>query len=757
MSGFAQAPAYSLVELTVDRVAFNQLNAAGLFPDEAHWEGNLCEAIYRPDEVDAIRTMGIPVRVLAADAERFYAERAQKDLADLHLAKTAGAPAGFQLGSMGGFLTYAEMLLEMDSLVMDHPNFITGPDTIGFSFENRPILLWKISDNPANDEAEPEVLYTGLHHAREPMSMVNLIYYMQYILEENGTDPEATYLINNREMYFVPCINPDGYLFNQQNNPTGGGLWRKNRRPTVNGNIGVDLNRNYDYEFGFNNQGSSPDPNSDLYRGPSGFSEPETQAIRDLCNSRDFKTAFNYHSFGNLLIYPWGFDSNAPLPDFARFVTFGNILTEQNLYNAGNPVQTVGYNANGVSDDWMYGEQLSKDKIFSMTPEIGAGNDGFWPQPSRIEPLAEENLQANLRLAWLAGDYVQTEPEAIGFSSGPVVPVPTEFLNAGLDTTGIFTAEFVTSDPAILSVNGPFTFNQLAPNAAILDTFELNVDPNTAIGTEICGVIRTTMSGTLVEVDTVCFRFGAPVVVFSDTVPASPFAWSGGWAITSEKAYSGMYSITDSPQSDYPSGTNNELFLSQPINLSNFTLPTLRFRATWDIEDNWDYCQVAVSMNGGPYMPVGGANANPGTGSFQPTGEPVYDGVEVNWVLEEIDLAAFAGNTLSIRFAMVSDNFVEFDGFYFDDLEVLAFPTEPVGIEEIQLDKWFLYPNPGREQFRIHGVGNAESTFQLLDLAGRQLHAETVQVGEVLTLDGLAPGLYLYQFGDAPVRKLVVR
>ena len=114
----------------------------------------------------------------------------------------------------------------------------------------------KISDNPNTDEPEPEVLYTALHHAREPESLSQLIYYMWYVLENYATDPEVQALVDNTEMYFAPCINPDGYLYNEQTDPNGGGLWRKNRRDNLDGEFGVDLNRNYDFSWGYDDTGS---------------------------------------------------------------------------------------------------------------------------------------------------------------------------------------------------------------------------------------------------------------------------------------------------------------------------------------------------------------------------------------------------------------------------------------------------------------------------------------------------------------------
>ncbi len=136
---------------------------------------------------------------------------------------------GFGYGSMGGFYTLAEINAKLDSMYLQYPNIVTQKFSIGLSIENRPIYAVKISDNPTVNESEPQVHMNSLIHAREPQGMMTVMYYMYYLLENYGTDPDVTYLVNNREIYFVLCINPDGYEYNRQNDPNGGGMWRKNR------------------------------------------------------------------------------------------------------------------------------------------------------------------------------------------------------------------------------------------------------------------------------------------------------------------------------------------------------------------------------------------------------------------------------------------------------------------------------------------------------------------------------------------------
>jgi murein tripeptide amidase MpaA len=120
-----------------------------------------------------------------------------------------------------------------------------------------------------------------MHHAREPGGMMALIYFMWWLLENYNTDAEAKALLDSRRITVVPIVNPDGYTFNIQNSPGGGGLWRKNRRRNANNSFGVDLNRNYGTVDFWNSAfgGSSTSPSSDTYRGTDPFSEPETAAL----------------------------------------------------------------------------------------------------------------------------------------------------------------------------------------------------------------------------------------------------------------------------------------------------------------------------------------------------------------------------------------------------------------------------------------------------------------------------------------------
>jgi hypothetical protein len=292
--------------------------------------------------------------------------------------------------------------------------------------------------------------------------MATVIYFMYYLLENYGSDPEVTYLVNNRQLYFVPVLNPDGYVYNQQTNPNGGGFWRKNRRNNGGGSFGVDLNRNYGYQWGYNNSGSSPDPFDETYRGTGPFTEAETQAIRNFCESHNIKLALNYHTYGDLLIYPWGY-INAFTPDHPVFLALAQDMTQYNGYAHGNSSQLL-YDVNGGSDDWMYGEQTTKEKIFAMTPEVGSS---FWPNINQIYPLAQENIIPNLILAHgegaiLADSLDPLPPANVSAYSDYTTPTsmlltwndPVSLANGDPLSPGEFTIEIERDGSYVASVNG---------------------------------------------------------------------------------------------------------------------------------------------------------------------------------------------------------------------------------------------------------------------------------------------------------------
>ena len=394
---------------TPDRASMTRVLSHGL--DIIYYRpGAYTEVLASEDDLTTVKLLGLRFETATRDIGRVKADRNRATLL---------SHPDFGNGSMGGFYTYDEAIDAIDSIKASDPyGIIAGPDTLNWGHLGKhPLVSLKISDNEGVDEDEPELLYTGVHHAMEPMGMMSLIYYIEYLLGNYNTDAEVTYLVDNREMFFIPFVNPDGYAINESIyfNYNEFGYWRKNGRDN-NGNgmvdegDGVDLNRNYGYMWGYDDIGSSPYPPDETYRGPGPFSEPETGTIRRYTWDRRFLLALNYHTFSDLMIFPWGYNDQET-PDSLLYRDLAENITHFNNYQYGTGMETVGYRTNGDADDWMYGEQAEKPKIFSMTPEVGNDSDGFYPSSERILPLAQENLQACLYLARVAGGYLMVEGE----------------------------------------------------------------------------------------------------------------------------------------------------------------------------------------------------------------------------------------------------------------------------------------------------------------------------------------------------------
>ena len=434
----------------VNPLLINRLMHLDIELDHVHMESdNSIKFAVSESDLDRIDTNKIKYEIIHENLETFYQSRLTNDIES----------RDFEYGSMGGYYTFNEIVQNLDELSQDYPNLVAEKISIGQTLEGRDIWALKMSDNPNIDEDEAEVLYTGLHHAREPMSYMNLFYYMNWLVENYDSDPIAQNILNNRELWFVPALNPDGLIYNQTIAPNGGGMQRKNARETCNGGVdGVDLNRNYGYAWNCQGNyqgnscdtaGSSGDGCSETYRGTFAFSEPETQAMRDFVEAHNFPVAFNYHSYSNLLLYPFGYTSNNPMnqDDLNTFIEIGEELVSENNYYLGTGVEIL-YAVNGEACDWMYGDQ----GIFAYTPEVGSGNDGFWPATNRIIPLCEENLYANQYLALVAGSNYSLEISVNeeNFIQGNSYGMNLSVSNSGLsDASGNVYIDITTSDNLI--------------------------------------------------------------------------------------------------------------------------------------------------------------------------------------------------------------------------------------------------------------------------------------------------------------------
>ncbi len=666
-----------------DSSDLQQIREVGIPLDHVRTKKNVfIDVVATREQVTDLEAAGFQIELIHEDVTAFYKSRFDPELK---------RDRGFELGSMGGNYTLAEFEAELDSLHLLYPDIVSQKESIGQSVEGRNIWVVKISDNVDQDESEDEplVLYTGVTHAREPVGMMNLIYFMYHLCENFGSDPYVTYLVQQREMWFIPIINPDGYAYNELIEPNGGGMHRKNRQQVCPGNEGIDLNRNYSYNWGAD-WGSSGDPCSDVYRGEEPFSEPETQAVRDFIMSKDFKNVLHYHTYSNLLIHSFGSGDYPPEPDLTYLREVGAEMTKFNNYQVGTGPETVGYMVNGDAVDWSYGDQ----GLIAYTPEVGSYSDGFWPATDRIVPLCEENLWPNLYFARLAGSILRVKN----------VEISQEYLNPG----DVFTITFDVENIGLCDSPGPLTVTVSSVNSVIEfvpvsielpalnaresvpfpDVIDMAVSSTVSIGCQ-SGIEVTLQSGEEEFATTIDIVVGTPEMFMTDDAEAGMGNWTTyAWGLSDEAAQ-GEFSFTDSPGEGYGSWEVNSMELAEPFDLTEASYPELKFKAKWEIESYWDFAQVLVRIGtSGEWQPLSGEFTILGSGSgVQDEGEPGYDATQFQWIEETMDLSEFAGEPeVYLRFTLLSDGYVEGDGFYVDDIKVLEFPEAEIGPGDVNGD-----------------------------------------------------------------------
>lgn len=292
--------------------------------------------------------------------------------------------------------------------------------SLGQGHEGREIWAIKLSDGVSTeDPIEPETLFIGGQHAREWIGVEVPFLIAQYLAQNYETNERVKRLIDNLEIWIVPMVNPDGHEYTRSDPcpmapqfPCR--LWRKNRRDLGNGVFGVDLNRNWGYQWD-SRAGGSRDPRSLTYRGPEPFSEPEIRAIRDLVLDprRRFKAFIDYHSFSQIIGWSWGYTFDPPIPlsedmrfdppsDSVEYARIGETMSQLILSTYGQTYRACQislecpYPAAGVSNDWFYSETGGLSFVIELRP--ATGEPGFVLPADQILPTFEENLPAAIYL-----------------------------------------------------------------------------------------------------------------------------------------------------------------------------------------------------------------------------------------------------------------------------------------------------------------------------------------------------------------------
>jgi carboxypeptidase T len=289
------------------------------------------------------------------------------------------------------FHNYQELTSELQMLAQTHSD-VMKLMSLGLSKEGREIWLVRLS---ATDAVKPASLLMGGHHAREHVSVEVPLLLVGYLVSEyQKQNPRIVALLNNYEIFIVPVFNPDGKEFDVATGKYQ--QWRKNRSQNADGTYGVDLNRNYGYGWG--GAGASTSTSDETYRGPSAFSEKETQALkRWIEQTPQVKTLLSYHTFSQLVMWPWG-HQKGKINDANDLRVFENMGKKMASFNGYRPMKSGDlYLASGDTCDWAYGEH----GIFAFTFELDPRNfweGGFYPGASVIDSVFQKNIEPTLYL-----------------------------------------------------------------------------------------------------------------------------------------------------------------------------------------------------------------------------------------------------------------------------------------------------------------------------------------------------------------------
>jgi hypothetical protein len=330
-----------------------------------------------------------------------------------------------------GYHNYAEMTSEISALVAAHPT-IAKKSSAGTSYEGRDLQVIKISDNVGSDENEPEVLFTAHQHAREHLTVEMALYLVHMLLESYGTDARVTNLVNSREIWILPDVNPDGGEYDVASGSYRS--WRKNRQPNSGSSaVGTDPNRNWAYRWACCG-GSSGVTSSETYHGPGAFSAPETKRVADWVRGRavggrqQIAIGIDFHTYSELVLWPYGYttadgDARMTADQYNTFATIGKQLAATNGYTPEEASEL--YLADGSINDWAWGDQGIFEYTFEMYPTNEAAG-GFYPPASVIAAQTSRNSEAVLRLL----EYADCPYRAIGKQAqycGPTKPVTTVY------------------------------------------------------------------------------------------------------------------------------------------------------------------------------------------------------------------------------------------------------------------------------------------------------------------------------------------
>ena len=553
--------------------------------------------------------------------------------------------------NFGPYYTYNEAMSEIQNFYNSYPNLVSQPFIVGLSWENRQIKGIKIS---SNNNQKPAVWFNSAIHAREPGGVSALLGFANYLLKNYNKSLEVKYLLDNRDIYIIPVTNPDGYVFNEIY-PSG--MWRKNKRDNNNNGTfettydGVDLNRNFGYMWGCCN-GSSPNPPDETYRGPSPFSEPESQAYRNFFNQIKPTIGVDIHTYSNLNLWPWGYTST-PTSDDSAYRTLAWKMFRHNAYRSFQAYFL--YVTDGTTDDWIYGATNEHNKALGWTFEIG--ENFYQPDTNIILEQVGENIFPFLYLVKASGPYIEIEKFNYIFKNDTII---------------------VQISGQNLGFNNPI--NNLYANLKILDN-------NNAIGIDTIAYIGNLNSlgygffniqFKFLSLNN-CKNYKVHIVFYNNLgfnqivekfiagqknqVFVDDFNNNSNWQVNGGTwVFSNGYLRTNPSGTLYNNNLNTDVRLLNPLNLSSYDYVEAIITHKWRIEgdynalDNvYDFASLDFSNDNKLFIPI-----------------RRFWGINNNFRSDTFDITRFKDNNVYLRLKFYSDAFARDSGWVIDKIEILS-------------------------------------------------------------------------------------
>lgn len=623
------------------------------------------------------------------------------------------------------YKTFSQIVEKLQAMADDRPDLCTLVD-IGDTIEGRDIWALHIT-GPGSDK--PVVLFNGTQHAREWISPMVNMYIADALVYRYDTDPIIQSLVDRVEFIVIPVVNADGYIYTLTER-----MWRKNRRINGGGCDGVDLNRNWGYEWG--GVGSSGDTCSILYRGTAPFSEPETAAVRDYIVAHPrIISHIDFHSYSQLILTPWGHTEDFP-HDHCAYMDLASCMHDEILAVHGKQYQYGAtysmYNAcSGIMPDWVYGDRGAFSFTFELRP-LGLSGGGFELPSDQILPTCEENLPAALYLAeWSSSPVKFLFPNDVPSQVDPGVPitVPVDIK--------VFTGEPIQSGTEIMYYRVGFSSFFTAQPLIHLggDSYEGTLPAiSTGQTIQFYFEVQTTGDETYTSPDDApseLFETAAVEMMYQWDLGADP-GWTteGEWEHGQPTGGGGEFGGPDPTSGntgpnvygynlngDYPNNLPETHLTTTAIDCTGLFNIGLRFHRWLGVEmPAYDRAYVRVSNDGTNWTNV-----------WQNQGLIT----DSSWSLQEIDISAIADDqeTVYIRWTMgETDGGWRYCGWNIDDIELWAV-TRPdcpgdlngdntVNINDIFacLGYWGHTGGPG--DINEDGIVNIDDIFEILGLWG---------------------------------------